>query len=97
MGIMEQQDIHYGKYIYTGIYTYADYILQLPKYYCSTIPSLIFSYVVVSMHALIAIFVFVGSSPVVLSGLSPGGHKLKVIPSGCGRNRMVLNLQIDIM
>ena len=31
-----------------------------------------------------------GSSPVVVSGLSSGRHVLKVVPTGCGRNRMNL-------
>ena len=34
-----------------------------------------------------------GSSPVVESGLSSGRHVLKVVPTGCGRNRR--NLKID--
>ncbi|CAI8033862.1 hypothetical protein GBAR_LOCUS19099, partial [Geodia barretti] len=33
------------------------------------------------------------SSPVVVSGLSSGRHVLKVVPTGCGRNRM--NLKTD--
>ena len=37
-----------------------------------------------------------GSSPVEVSGLSPGKHVLKVVPTGCGRNRMNLKTTITI-
>ena len=37
-----------------------------------------------------------GSSPVEVSGLSPGKHVLKVVPTGCGRNRMNLKTKITI-
>ena len=37
-----------------------------------------------------------GSSPVMLSGLSHGKHVLKVVPTGCGRNRMNLKTTITI-
>ena len=37
-----------------------------------------------------------GSSPVEVSGLSRGRHILKVVPTGCGRNRMNLKTNIFI-
>ena len=37
-----------------------------------------------------------GSSPVMLNGLSYGKHVLKVVPTGCGRNRMNLKTTITI-
>ena len=37
-----------------------------------------------------------GSSPVVLTGLSPGRHVLKVVPTGCGGNKMNLKAEIII-
>jgi hypothetical protein len=36
------------------------------------------------------------SSPVEVSGLSPGRHVLKVVPTGCGRNRRNLKAEINI-
>ena len=42
------------------------------------------------------LFTFAGSSPVMLSGLSHGKHVLKVVPTGCGRNRMNLKTTFTI-
>ena len=39
---------------------------------------------------------YTGFSPVLLSGLMPGIHQLKITPTGCGRNRMNLNIRFSV-
>ena len=96
---------------FTGRGPASDYLCSLDKtqpYQCMCLTVSLFFWVIwfpsPSPSLSLSFFVSVssvcvltaGSSPVEVSGLSPGKHVLKVVPTGCGRNRMNLNIKFFI-
>ena len=72
---------------------YLCHLDKMDSYECEILNNCLFQDLLMSI---ILSSLTAGSSPVVLTGLSRGLQKLKVVPVGCGKNRRNLKADINI-